>query len=1195
MKQLTFFNSNNLKFRLTLISGIILLSTGLTIDSLEAQTSPIIPDNTLPINSQVTPNGNQLIINQGTSAGNNLFHSFEAFSLPTGYEAFFNNSLAIQNIFSRVTGTSISNIDGIIRANGIANLFFLNPNGIIFGSNAQLDIGGSFFGSTANSILFEDNSEFSATNPNNSSLLSISMPIGLQFRDNSAQIQVQGAGHQLQLVDPLIFFSVQQPNNPNLGLQVQNGKTLALVGGLVNLEGGIITAPEGNIELGGVKSGLVRLNSSGIGWTLDYQQVDNFQNIALTQKALVDTSGNSGGSIQVQGSQIALLDGSVIWIENRGSQPSGNIAIHSSQSVELKGLNGDRSTIFPSTIFTQAIGQGKGGDILISTEQLNMDELSRVDALTLLGGARGGNLVLNARDSINMNSGSPLIDTSILSRTQFSGDAGNITVSTNKLTITNGGTLISPSNIGTGNAGDVTVKAVEIEIIGVNPGNLVSSQISTPTRDGNAGNVEINTARLILRDGGLVNSATLATGNAGSVRINASESVEISGTFPQSILASQISSSALIIDEALQQLFGIDPIPTGASGNVTVNTPQLTITNQGLISVRNDGTGDAGNLEINADSIVLDNQGGIAASTASGEGGNIFLNLGNNLRMNNSSFITATAGGGGNSGNITIDTPILILQNGATISALSILRQGGDIELEGLQTLEIRDNSEISVSTETGEAGSIGINQNQTPVKTVDITNGSRLAAQATQPQGEAGSISVNTTNLAVNQGSSISAANISGRTGGDINLLNLGRLEVNGAEISATTRDGKAGNLAINQGQTPVKIIELNAGSLTVEATGMGESGNLTVNALSLNLQNNAEISASTNFGQGGDITLEGLDTLEVNNSQISASTQAGRGGNLTIKTTNSVQLSGQGKLSVEATQGGRAGNLSLETGQMSISERANVTVSSPQGQAGNLTIKANSLSLNNGFITAETGQSEGEEGANITLRISDFITLENESLISATANGSADGGNIDIETPFLIVFPSSPNGSDIIAKAEQGSGGRIAINSQGIFGIEEGRATPGNQRNDLDASSESGSTGEILLNRELDPNRGLVELPETIVDPNSLIAQNACQRGTQSEFSVTGRGGLPPSLNEDLSSEATQVDLVQPAPFKKSEVRSQKLEVVSNSSGQTPVIPAQGWIFNEKGEIVLVAYDPTMTDSQRLRKQGNGCHQQS
>ncbi|NEU83656.1 filamentous hemagglutinin N-terminal domain-containing protein [Nostoc sp. UIC 10630] len=157
-------------------------------------TAQIVPDKTLPQNSLVTVSDNTIEITGGTRAGNNLYHSFQEFSTSTGSSTFFKNALDIQNIINRVTGKSISNIDGLIKANGIANLFLINPNGIIFGKDARLDIGGSFIASTATTLKFPNNLDFSATNPGNTPLLSINTPIGLQYGTDPGAIQVKGDG-----------------------------------------------------------------------------------------------------------------------------------------------------------------------------------------------------------------------------------------------------------------------------------------------------------------------------------------------------------------------------------------------------------------------------------------------------------------------------------------------------------------------------------------------------------------------------------------------------------------------------------------------------------------------------------------------------------------------------------------------------------------------------------------------------------------------------------------------------------------------------------------------------------------------------------------------------------------------------------------------------------------------------------------
>jgi filamentous hemagglutinin family protein len=115
----------------------------------------IIPD--ASTGTQITPdiNINGILsdqINGGSIRGSNLFHSFSEFNINTGRGVYFSNPVDITNILTRVTGVNASNLNGKLGVLGNANLYFLNPNGIMFGQNASLDLNGSFVATTANGV-----------------------------------------------------------------------------------------------------------------------------------------------------------------------------------------------------------------------------------------------------------------------------------------------------------------------------------------------------------------------------------------------------------------------------------------------------------------------------------------------------------------------------------------------------------------------------------------------------------------------------------------------------------------------------------------------------------------------------------------------------------------------------------------------------------------------------------------------------------------------------------------------------------------------------------------------------------------------------------------------------------------------------------------------------------------------------------
>ncbi len=265
----------------------------------------VVPDNTLPVGerSQVTGNPN-FQIDGGATRGGNLFHSFSDFSIPTGGSAFFNNAADVQNILTRVTGGSISNIDGLIRANGTANLFLLNPNGIIFGQNASLNIGGSFVATTANALGFGNLGFFSASNPEAPSALLTINPSALLFN------QIAAAPIQNNSVAPA---GLDPSGLDSFGLRVPDGRSLLLVGGNISMDGGRLNAFGGRVELGGLAgAGTVGLNGDGNNLSLSFPNSVERSDIFLSNGAQVNVIAGDGGSIAVNARNLEMTEGSVL-------------------------------------------------------------------------------------------------------------------------------------------------------------------------------------------------------------------------------------------------------------------------------------------------------------------------------------------------------------------------------------------------------------------------------------------------------------------------------------------------------------------------------------------------------------------------------------------------------------------------------------------------------------------------------------------------------------------------------------------------------------------------------------------------------------------------------------------------------------------------------------------------------------------
>ena len=770
--------------------------------------------------------------------------------------------------------------------------------------------------------------------------------------------------------------------------------------------------------------------------------------------------------------------------------------------------------------------------------------------------------------------------------TGIGGLAGNITINAlgnGQVTLSNGA-QIAASNLSGAIGSDITFN-------GVTTLQASNSVISASTIDGVAGSVRVNpnaapASSLTLTNSRLIVEAT-GIGDAGQVDLNTRQL-----TLQQSAISASTRSgigNGVILSNldqlSLQNSYITASTIDGIAGDLLVNdggTPASAITlDNGFLTVQADGTGDAGLVSLNTRQLNL-RDSLILASTRSGIGRDVLLSNLNQLNLQRSYIVASTVDG--IAGNLLVnegDAPAtaILLSEGSTLESRAT-GQGfglaGNVQINTRQ-LTLQDNSVISAtSAGNGLAGFIQVDAGATPTDAINLFSGSRLEVEATG-SGDAGLVLLSTRQLSLSQ-SAIVASTASG-IGSGVFLSDLNELTLRNSYIAASTVDGIAGNLLVNEGDAPASNITLNTGFLTVGATGRGDGGLVSLNARQVNLRNSL-ISASTGSGVGVGVVLQGLDTLQLSGSQIVAATRTGQAGNVSIVATGEIDLRNNSVLSVGATNGGIAGDLTIAADRLNLRSGSQATVSSPFGQAGNLSIVANHVLLNRGTLSAETGGTAGS-GANINLEVLQTpLFLRFGSLISASAKDFANGGNITISAPFIlgVLFEDS----DIEANAVQGQGGNISITTDAIFGLQfQPKDTP---RSDITASSQFGLSGTVILNTlNIDPSQGLIELPGELADPTRQISQECSanrQSGeSESRFTVTGRGGLPSNPNDALTGDRPLVDPIDPV-----------LPTSGQPSSSLPpappdeIIEAQGWVVDANGEVTLVAAAANTTPSSPL-----------
>jgi filamentous hemagglutinin family protein len=1012
----------------------------------------ITPDGSTPTNINQTDSVTE--ITGGTEAGSNLFHSFDKFSVGTGETAFFNNANSVENIFSRVTGGNISNIDGLIRANGTANLFLINPAGIIFGENASLNIGGSFLGSTADSIVFPDG-EFSATDLDNPPLIAINAPIGLNFREEAGEIVNQSF---VEAENELVGrFTIG--DSFTAGLQVPPGKTLALVGGNVILDGGSITVNEGNIELGAVGENSfvgITFSDNQQNFTLNYDRVQNFQDISLFSGAIVDTSGDVGGAINLHAKNIELTGETLgtqetfpvfIFSNTVGEGTGGNIAINASDNISLSGDF--------TNIATEAEGSGVAGNIIVNTKTLNMTGGTAISSASFLSdNSQAGDVIINALDLVELSGSTSnlFFNTTIATPGSDTGSGGDIVIETNKLLVKDGAQIFA-STFGEGDSGNVNIIANSIELAGESESvdgvftSGIFAQVEEDATTGNGGNLTIETEQLSVSDGAQISTAARNDGQGGNLSINAADSIVLSGFSAFDTTEAGRSGIFVSAEEGATQ----------NAGTLNLNTGQLIVENGARISADNRGIGEGGDANINVSELIIRDGGEIGAgslvdadaqSDERGAGGTLTINATESVEIFgtgdingepvNSSLFTL-AEGTGDAGDLNLTTNSLSIGDGGRINASSTgTADAGNIQIQA-SSINISDNTselfsgifaEVAEGAE-GKGGNIDIAAEEI---TVSGTGGNISVGNF--GVGDAGNLSIATNNLNVTEGAQVSASTFGEGDAGDLNITAQESVTVSGGEDKLFT-----GIFA-----------QVNPGAI-------GNGGNFTLETPRLSILSNGRIQAST-FGRGNagqlNITasiVEVIDTPDENFVQTGifaevAGGAEGKGGNINLAAEEITVSGTEGRISVGNFGIGRGGNLTITTNKLAVESGAQISSSTfAQGDAGNVAIKAQDsvtvIGDNSGSVTglfAQVNPGAIGNGKNLTIETPNLSIL-NGGKVQVSTFGEGNAGRLTITANNIEIAKSLTqnitNDTGIFAQVDgdaTGNGGDVNLKTNNL-----------------------------------------------------------------------------------------------------------------------------------------------------------------
>lgn len=583
----------------------------------------------------------------GEIRGGNLLHSFHDFNINTRERATFSGPSAIDNIISRVTGGSPSFIDGTLQSDIVgANLFLLNPNGLLFGTEAVLNITGSFHASTADALRFADGETWLTGTPSAGGL-SVATPAAFGFLGaHPAGIAIEGS------------------------ITVPEGKDISLIGGDLAIAGGHLIAPRGRIQLTSLGApGEVPSLSADASATLDLDTFARMGDIRVTDEAIIDTTGEGGGTVMIHGGNL-IIDNAFVKAETRGRGSGGAIDVAVTDRVAIIGNQSGLST-------TTQDARGDAGDIRLIAATVEVRDNARIQSRNRDGSGDAGTVVMEVGELTITDSGQISA-----SARGGRGDAGTVTITaTDRVTIVGDNSALSVDSSGRGRAGRIMLTAPTITLR--DKGRI---RARSDHRRAAAGTIQVNAQRLEIIEGGQIDASALDQNSeeqAGEIVISA-DSLLISG--PDSGVASATRGH-------------------GKAGQIHIDTRILELTGGAQISAAAlfDSNGSAGTVHIVATDRVL--------ITGDGMPGRLPLKVTN---VAQDEGVSAGTWGAGNAGEVTIEAPTVEMSGRALIHARSRAETSGNAGTVKLQVgqLTLMDRAQISASSQSegGDAGQLNIN-----------------------------------------------------------------------------------------------------------------------------------------------------------------------------------------------------------------------------------------------------------------------------------------------------------------------------------------------------------------------------------------------------------------------------------------------------------------------------------------------------